>query len=303
MNEPTYSCTNGTHHLACDCREAQFAHLLVKYNAEVNENKRLKKELSISSAIHKSGCESSAGKDDAQGAIKKLLTLVEDADCMCILTSQEDCSQPDRNCSVCKAEMVERYIAARKELSELMLAKDERDVRLRDIVELQRQLAAKDAEIERMKIDIADRDTQIIELGGALFKRDADIARLQEQVRLEKTERVLVVNDNKHLREVEKAIDTELSEHIGEQDDVCKCEICKVLRKITPPPYRAKKDKMQCPEKVKVFPGMAITICPVCKLVIGAYEDEHTVTEYVKHPNARATSGHVVKRGKEDDNQ
>jgi hypothetical protein len=45
MNEPTYSCTNGTHHLACDCREAQFAHLLVKYNDAVNENERLKKEL------------------------------------------------------------------------------------------------------------------------------------------------------------------------------------------------------------------------------------------------------------------
>jgi uncharacterized metal-binding protein len=51
MDEPTYSCTNGTHHLACDCREAQFAHLLVKYNAEVNENKRLKKELTAKDTI------------------------------------------------------------------------------------------------------------------------------------------------------------------------------------------------------------------------------------------------------------
>jgi hypothetical protein len=54
MTEPTYTCTNGTHHLACDCREAQFAHqfehLLVKYNDAVNENEKLKKELAAKDA-------------------------------------------------------------------------------------------------------------------------------------------------------------------------------------------------------------------------------------------------------------
>jgi hypothetical protein len=145
---------------------------------------------------------SSASKDDTRGAINIALEW------MCQ-------NEVVRRCYPTVSNMIN---AAHKELSELMLAKDERDVRLRDIVELQRQLAAKDAEIERMKIDIADRDTQNIELGGALFKRDAELAhKVQMCVELSGLlDKALA--ENASLREVLKGVYDTLTRELAEPE-------------------------------------------------------------------------------------